>query len=89
MIFFLKVHPNFSPSSGAGQNFPTRPEGSGKTENVNFIKFAENGDGAKRKLRTFWSSVCWTLTNLVSMDAELNLALENWRYFFQVIGCGT
>ena len=32
LIFFLKVPPNFFPSSGIGQSLGTRPEGSGKTE---------------------------------------------------------
>ena len=49
LIFFLKVPPNFSPLSSTGENLTTRPEGFGKTENVNFNKFAENRDGAKRK----------------------------------------
>ena len=89
LIFFLKVPPNFSPLSGIGQNLATRPEGSGKTENVNFNKFAENRHGVKRKWYTIYSFVCLTLIKLVSMDAGLNYALENERYFCQVIGCGT
>ena len=34
--FILKVPANFSPSPGTGKKFATRPEGSGKTENMNF-----------------------------------------------------
>ena len=48
LIFFKKVPPNFSPSSGTRENLSTRPEGSGKTEKLNFNKFAENNDGAKK-----------------------------------------
>ena len=47
--FFKKVPSNFTPLSGTGKILTTRPEGSGKTENVNFIKFAENRNGAKTK----------------------------------------
>ena len=88
-IYFFKVPSNFSPSYGTGENFLTRPEGSGKTEKPNFNKLAENGDGAKRKRQDISSSVFLTLTKLVSMDAELNSAFENKRYSCQVIGCGT
>ena len=49
LIFFLKDPANFTSSPGSGKNFPTRPERFGKTENVNFNKFAEKRDGAKRK----------------------------------------
>ena len=49
LIFFKKVPSNFTPLSGTGKILTTRPEGSGKTENLNFIKFAENRNGAKTK----------------------------------------
>ena len=42
LVFFKKVPANFSPSPLSGKKFPTRPEGSGKMENVNLIKLAEN-----------------------------------------------
>ena len=35
------------------------------------------------------SVFCPIFFKLVSIDAELNSALENERYFYQKIGCGT
>ena len=48
-FFFLKVPPNFCLSSGTREIWTTRLEESGKTEKLNFNKFAENRDIAKRK----------------------------------------
>ena len=58
-------------------------------ENVSFIKFAEKRDRAKRKGYPSFLAVASILFKLVSVDAELNSALENERYFCQIIGCGT
>ena len=89
LIFFPPDPANFSASSPSGKNFPTRPEGPGKIKNVNFIKSAKNRDGAKRKKHTISFVPCPILFKLVSVDAELNSAFENERYFYQIIGCGT
>ena len=58
-------------------------------ENVNFIKFAEKRDRAKRKGYPSFLVVASILFKLVSMDAELNSALENESYFCQIIECDT
>ena len=89
MYIYICIYIYIYISPLSGKQFPTRPEGSGKTENVNLIKFAENCHGAKRKQQTISSVLCPILLKLVSIDAELNCALENERYFCQVIGCGT
>ena len=81
LIFFLKVPPNFSPLPGFGKNCPKRPEASGKIKNLNSIKFAKNGDGAKRKRYPSFLVVGENFLKLVSMDAQLNSPLGNKTFF--------
>ena len=88
MIFFPDPA-NFSASPPSVKNFSTRPEGSGKTENVNFIKLAEKHHRAKRKWHPSFVVLRPILFKLMSMDAELNSTLGNKNYFYQRIGCGT
>ena len=64
-------------------------EVSGKIKNENFIKLAKKRDGAKRKWHTMSFVLCAILFKLVSMDGELNFALETETYFHQKIKCGT
>ena len=89
LIFFFPDSTNFSASPQSGKNFPTRPEGFERTENVNFITSAEKCNRAKRKGCTIFFVLCPCLFKLVSMDGELSSALGNKNYFYQVIGCST
>ena len=89
LIFLFPDSANFSASPPLGKNFPTRPEGSGKMKNVNFIKVAEKRHRAKRKWHPSFVFLCPILFKLVSMDAELTSALGNKKYFYQRIGCCT
>ena len=69
-------------------NFSASPP-SGKTKNVNFIKLAKKRHPAKRKWHPSFVVLRPIFFKLVSMDAELNSALGNEKYFYQIIRCGT
>ena len=87
-FFFFKDHPNFSPSSGTGENLPTRPEVSVKIKNVNLIKIAKKRNGPKRNCHTSFFVFRLLNSKVVPVDSELNSALENQIDFCQGFGCG-
>ena len=53
-------------------------------KNVNFIKLAEKRHRAKRNWYTSFVVLRPILLKLVSMDAELNSALGNKKYYYWV-----
>ena len=81
-LFFLKkVPPNCSPLSGIGQNLATRPEGSGKTENVNFNKFAENRQWSQKKMAHYLLFSLSDFNKVGIYGCRINLCIGKWEIF--------
>ena len=76
LIFFSTEAANFSASDRPRSKFPTIQDGPEKIKNLNLIKLVQKGNEPKRKCHTSFIVLHFLNFKLVSIDSELNSALE-------------
>ena len=86
MIFFSTEAANFSASDRPRSKFPTIQDGSEKIKNLNLIKLVQKGNEPKRKCHTSFIVLHFLNFKLVSIDTELNSALEINSIFAKYMG---